>query len=64
MLTNQQALSEILSLWNHFQKDPKYKFPTGMAGFRNVLQTLKDIHLWGVNERLEETGILEAWKSE
>lgn len=62
VLTNQQALSEILSLWNHFQKDPKYKFPTGMTGFRNVFQTLKDIHLWGVSERLEETGILEAWE--
>lgn len=62
VLTNQQALSEILSLWNDFQKDPKYKFPTGMTGFRNVFLTLKDIHLWGVSERLEETGILEAWE--
>lgn len=61
VLTNQRALEEILSLWNNYIKDDKYKFPTGKTGLRNVFQTLKDIHIWGVSERLEETGLLEAW---
>lgn len=61
VLTNQRALSEILSLWDNYKTNPEYTFPTGKTGLRNVFQTLKDIHIWGVSERLEETGILEAW---
>lgn len=61
ILTNLRALEEILSLWNHFQSDVNYKFPTGKTGLRNVFSTLRDIHVWGAQERLEETEILEVW---
>lgn len=61
ILTDQQALSEILSLWREFKKDENYTFPHGQSGLKQVFKTLNDIHLWGVKERLEETGILDAW---
>lgn len=64
VLTNQRALAEILSLWSNFRKDEHYVFPRGKTGLRNVFRTLKDIHLWGEKERLEETGILEVWTDE
>lgn len=64
ILTNQRALEEILSLWQDFQKDENCTFPRGQAGLRSVFKTLSDIHLWGVKERLEETGIFEAWKED
>lgn len=64
ILTNQRALEEILSLWREFRNNSNYTFPRGQAGLRNVFRTLSDIHLWGVKERLEETGILDAWKEE
>lgn len=61
ILTNQNALGEILSLWQSFQSDENCPFPRGQAGLRNVFKQLSDIHLWGIKERLEETDILEAW---
>ena len=64
VLTNQRALSDILSLWKNYQSDENYKFPIGKTGLRNVFQALVDIHIWGAKERLEETGILEAWQTD
>jgi hypothetical protein len=62
ILSNQQALNEILSLWKHFCADEHYQFPRGNAGLRDVFKSLKDIHLWGVRERFEETGVKQAWE--
>lgn len=61
VLTNHRALKEILSLWDSFRGDANYKFPRGKTGLRNVFNTLRDIHRWGVKERLEETDILKGW---
>mgnify|MGYP002349737622 FL=1 len=61
ILTNFRALEEILSLWHHFQSDANYKFPICKTGLKHVFSTLRDIHTWGVRERLEETELLEAW---
>ena len=60
ILTNLRALEEILSLWEHFKKNENYPFPR-KTGLRNVFCTLRDIHEWGAQERLEETEILDAW---
>jgi len=64
VLTNHRALEEILSLWNSYQSNVNYKFPRGKAGLRNVFNTLRDIHIWGEKERLEETDILAAWEDD
>lgn len=61
VLTNIRALEEILSLWNQYLQNPDFRFPVGKTGLRNVFRQLKDIHVWGVRERLQETGVLEAW---
>ena len=62
IMTNQQALSEILSLWNHYNQDQNYKFKSGFAGFKHLFNQLNDVHRWGIQERLEDTGVLEAWQ--
>lgn len=64
VLTNAQALQEILGLWDKYGKDPNTQFPLGKAGLRNVFDNLIDIHPWGYQERLEETGVLDIWKEE
>ena len=64
ILTNQTALSQILSLWNNFKRDKNFKFNRGLAGFKQLFCCLKDVHLWGIQERLEDTGIIDAWKSD
>lgn len=64
IMTNQVALNEIISLWNHYQTDENFKFPRGMAGFKQLFRTLYDVHKWGIEERLEDTGLIEIWEEE
>ncbi len=66
VLTNQQALNELLSLWRHYkdQDDPKLKFDTGLTKFRDVFCHLLDIRRWGPADRLLETGVLDVWREE
>lgn len=64
VLANTRALEEMHSLWLQFSKNPNMKFPRGKTGLRDVFMKLVDIHFWGYEERIEETGILEAWKED
>ncbi|MDR0306525.1 MAG: S8 family peptidase [Chitinispirillales bacterium] len=64
VLTNARALEEMLGLWTRYGQDPQTKFPRGKAGLKHVFDCLIDIHIWGYKERIEETGILEAWKDD
>jgi hypothetical protein len=64
VFANQQALGEILSLWKHYCDNEQYVFPFGKAGLKNIFKNLKDIHLWGVKERFEETGTKEQWEQD
>nr|VFK01399.1 MAG: Subtilase family protein [Candidatus Kentron sp. LFY] len=64
VLTNQRALDEMLSLWRRYQKDPGMRFERGFAKFGDVFLRLKDIRRWGVRDRLEETGVLDAWRAD
>lgn len=64
ILTNQQALSQILSLWNNYSSNEHFKFERGLTGFKHLFSTLKDVHQWGIQERIEDTGLLEEWNEE
>ncbi len=64
VLANNRALEEMVSLWKSYSKNQKMTFPTGKTGLRDVFNNLIDIHFWGYKERIEETGILEAWKDD
>lgn len=64
VLANNRALEEMVSLWRSYSKNPQMRFPTGKTGLRDVFNNLIDIHFWGYKERIEETGILEAWKED
>lgn len=64
VLTNQEALSQILSLWNNYQTNEQFQFERGLTGFKHLFETLKDVHQWGVQERIEDTGLLEIWHEE
>jgi len=64
VLANNRALDEMVSLWKSYSKNPKMTFPNGKTGLRDVFNNLIDIHFWGYKERIEETGVLEAWKDD
>jgi len=62
VMTNQQALNEMLSLWQRYQNDPHMQFERGLTKFRDVFSQLKSIRRWNVQDRLLETGVLDDWK--
>ncbi|MFH1883395.1 MAG: hypothetical protein ABIL62_11870, partial [Planctomycetota bacterium] len=58
-LVNEQGLNKLLSLWEQWEKSQK--LPSGKAKWRDVFnQTLK-IRRWGIEETLQETGMIDRW---
>jgi hypothetical protein len=64
VMTNQQALTQMLSLWNHYKANPAMVFDRGLTKFRYLFECLKDIRFWDVEDRFRDTGVLEAWKKD
>ena len=62
VMSDQAALAQMMSLWKNYAEDENYAFPYGLTGFREVFKHLKDIHKWGVQERIEDTGLLSEWE--
>ena len=64
VMTNQQALGQMISLWQQYQANPSMKFETGLTRFRDVFLHLKDIRRWSTEDRLAENELLEVWREE
>lgn len=64
ILTNYRALQELLSLWNKYKSNENYNFPTGKKKLKEIFKNLKDIHLWGIEERFIDTGTKEVWEND
>jgi hypothetical protein len=63
VLHNQEGLSQLRSLWMIFKNNPEHpQFKMGRAKFGNLFRQLKDIRLWGPEDRLRDTGLLEDWQ--
>ena len=64
IMTNQQALQQMISLWDNYRSNPDKRLPHGFGKFKDVFLQLNDIRRWGVQDRLTETGVIEIWKSQ
>jgi len=64
ILSNQQALREMVSLWEQYQRNPSMQFAYGLTKFRDIFNMLKNIRKWDVQDRLLETGVIEAWEED
>lgn len=64
VMSNQQALEQMLSLWRRYKEDPTMQFERGLTKFRDVFLHLKNIRQWGVQDRLLETGVIETWRED
>ena len=60
ILYNQQALRELLSLWDKWRNQES--LPHGHGRWKEVFEQLSDVRHWGVKDRLLETGVLEDWR--
>ncbi len=61
-MTNQQAMQQLISLWQRFQDDPEVRFEYGLGRFRQLFGLLHDIRPWGPEDRLRDTGVLADWR--
>jgi hypothetical protein len=60
VLSNHQALQQMLSLWSLWKTDQA--LPWGFGKWSDLFSQLHDVRPWGVRDRLHETGVLDDWR--
>ena len=60
VFTNQTALQQMISLWERWLSDGR--LPRGLGRWKTLFQQLRSVRHWGIQDRLQETGILEDWR--
>ena len=56
-MTNQRAMTEMLSLWEQYSTNPNIQFQRGLNGFKSLFKQLNTIRRWNVQDRLIETNV-------
>jgi len=64
VMTNAQAVTELVRLFELWQQDPKVKFATGLNPLKDVFGLLRGIRRWGPEDRVRETGLLDQWRED
>lgn len=64
VMSNAQAVNELLSLFQQWQRDRRGPMPFGLAPLRNVFELLREIRRWGPQDRVRETGLLDQWRED
>ena len=62
VMTNQQAMRELLSYFVKWKSDRNVKVPYGLAKLKRAFVYLYDIRHWNEEDRIRETGIVEDWQ--
>lgn len=61
VMSNAQAVAEMVRLFVIWQKNPKTKFARGLAPLKEAFAMLRAVRRWDAGDRVRETGLLEAW---
>ncbi|MCZ7537857.1 MAG: hypothetical protein M5T61_19310 [Acidimicrobiia bacterium] len=64
VMTNAQAVTELIRLFELWQQDPKVKFARGLNPLKDVFGLLRGIRRWGPEDRVRETGLLDQWRED
>lgn len=62
VMSNAQAVTELIRLFQLWQADPTRQFARGLNPLRGAFQLLRDIRRWGPQDRVRETGLLQIWE--
>jgi hypothetical protein len=63
VMTNAQAVTELIRLFHLWGADPSAKFERGLNPLRTAFHLLRDVRRWGPQDRVRETGLLRDWKT-
>jgi hypothetical protein len=61
VMSNAQAVNDVVRLFELWVKNPKEKFATGLNPLKSVFALLRGVRRWGPEDRVRETGLLESW---
>lgn len=61
IFVNQQALQQLLSLWQKWTRSQSLGY--GFGVYEQLFSLLKDVRTWSSRDRLESTGVLEDWRA-
>lgn len=62
VMSNQQAMTQLLSLWHRHQNGETDVFKRGFTGIRDLFTHIKDIRKWDAKDRIAETHAVEYWR--
>ena len=62
VMSNQEAMEQMLSCWRRFNDGESDVFARGYAGLRDIFVNIKQIRTWTAEDRIQETQILEYWR--
>lgn len=62
VMSNNEAVKQLIRLFNQWVKNPAMEFKLGLAKFRAAFGQLRTIRRWGPEDRIRETGLLDAWR--
>ncbi len=64
VMSNVEAVSELVRLFGLWQEDPSVTFETGLNPLKQVFELLRAVRRWGPEDRVRETGLLEQWEED
>lgn len=64
VMSNAQAVAEMVRLFDLWQADQSAIFPLGYAPLKQAFVLLRSVRRWGPEDRVRETGLLDAWRED
>ncbi|WP_224770083.1 S8 family peptidase [Mycobacterium simulans] len=62
VMSNAEAVSQLIRLFERWQADPAMVFGRGLAKFRSAFEQLRAIRRWGPTDRVRDTGLIDEWR--
>ncbi len=64
VMSNHSALESLVRLWNEWHQNPSQRAEKNVGPFKSIFAHLLDVRPWSVEDRIRDTGILEAWEED
>ncbi len=63
VMSNQQAMDELIRMWNRYQRSPIQQFARGLNKWRQIFARLRDIRFWDERDRMDRN-LLRFWEEQ
>jgi hypothetical protein len=62
VMSNAEAASQLVRLFEQWQADQSMTFERGLTRFRTAFDQLRAIRRWSAADRVRDTGLIEVWR--